>query len=181
MGNIIAFLSLLVAILVSWNQLMKTFKDLGGTLNKVPLLIFEMTAISLSGIFVAGILWMIYDYLAVGSLSLNVALLDLANGAVWGLPIALLTAILSRTTERAIIISVLISFALLMFYRPENVIANPATSLTIRQIYAIALLLWIVLMGIVNGYVGLKVKTFIEGNWAGELKSDSADKSLRRE
>ena len=159
---LIAILGLLVTIIVQWDVLTRRISNVVGTFERVPFIIFRLLAIALSGTFVSGVFWVMIDFLAVGRVSLNAVLFDLASGAAWGIPIAVISTALSKSLDRVFVTSILVSVVILVLFGPEEVIARPEMGLTIKRIYAITLFLLVAVMGLTIGYAGFRTKTFLD-------------------
>jgi len=156
---LIAILGLCLTIIIQWDVIIKRFT---GTFDSVPFIVFKVLMVSFSGIFVSSIFWIMLDYLVLGRLSLNVVLLDIATGAAWGIPLAILGGFLSRSADGAAISGIPISIILLLLFGPKNIIAPPLANLLQRQTYFIVLLLWALSIGAVCGYAGFKARSFVE-------------------
>jgi hypothetical protein len=157
---LVAILALLVNIIVQWDAIKKRFSTIEGTLDSVPHILLKLLVISFSGVFVVSIFWIAIDYLANGKLSLNDILNNIANGAIWGIPLALISGILSRSTEGAIIYGALISIIILLIVGP--IIISIQADFDQTKLNSIVLLLLIVNIGMTCGYVGFKTRSFID-------------------
>lgn len=160
---LVAVIGLLVTIIVQWEVITKRISNFASTFDRISFIFFELLMISVSGTFVASVFWIMIDFLTVERLSLNDVLLDIASGAAWGIPIALLGAISAKSLDRVIVTSVLAGVIILILFDPNKVIARPELGLAVKQIYAIALFLLVVVMGAVCGYAGFRTKSFING------------------
>jgi hypothetical protein len=172
MGNVlsqlIAILGLVVAIIAASDQIVKNFRYVGNVVNRIPYIIFEVLVIAMSGMFMSAILWIVYDYFADTELTLSVVLITVASGAAWGMPVAVLSALSSKSLERTIVTSLFISLALLMLYDPAAIIhrpltGNPYQDVSLNVMYSITMLIWVLFMGVASGYVGFKTKIFVDG------------------
>ncbi len=159
---LIAVLGLILTIIVQWEVITKRFSNLAGTFDSVPFIIFKLLVVSFSGTFVASIFYIILDLIVAGKLSLNVVLTDIASGAAWGIPIALLSSFLVRGVDGAVISGVIIGIIILLLVGPKEIITPPQGNLALKQIYSIALLLFVSNMGMACGYIGFRTRSFID-------------------
>ena len=159
---LIAMLGLLITIMVQWDAISKRLSKMFGAFDRVPFVIFKLLAMSFSGTLVASVFWITIDFLTLGKLSLNIVLIDLASGAAWGIPLAVLGGSLSKSSGGAVISSVFISCILLVLFGPKKVINPPGTSLSLMQIYSIVLFLLALTIGAASGFAGFATKSFID-------------------
>lgn len=159
-GNNITFaiviLGFIVTIIVQWDTITKRITSMFETSERIPLLLFKLLVISFSGLIAASIYWILIDYNVFGNFS-KIILPDIASGATWGIPIALVVS-RAKNTEAALVWSVLTGFFISLVITPSQVLL--AVKMT-KVNYLV--LLWLVSsLSLFTGYISYKVNRFLE-------------------
>ena len=159
---IIAVVGVLLTIIIQWDVITKRIGTFADTIDTVPFTVFKLLAISFSGTFVVSIFWIAIDYLTVGRLQLPDIMTDIANGASWGIPLALLSAILSKDLEGAVVSGILFSIIILLIGGPDKIIHPAQVDFYQKKFNSVVLLSVVAIIGVMCSYAGFKTRAFID-------------------
>lgn len=152
---ILGILVFVITVIVQSDKISERLRKVVEHLDIVPLLLFKLAAIAVSGMIAGSVYWIIIDFLAFDDFSQVGP--DIVSGAVWGIPLAIIGS-RARNTEAALFLSILTGIILLLLLTPARIFPFQ----DIMKIHAL-LLLWLATsIGIASGYAGYRTRHFLD-------------------
>jgi hypothetical protein len=162
---IIVILGFLVTLIVEGDKISAVVRRLVDSLDRVPLFLFKAVSVAVSGLIVGSLYWMLVDFLAFGGLDTSFILADIASGAAWGIPPALI-ATWGKSSASAALWSALVGVISLIVASANNTFVGAAIS----KADAFSVIWFSTSISVICGLSGYKIRVFLETVSVGQVE-----------